>query len=98
MKAEDFSLELDGIRDELAVLPTVMGMGTEEADRHARSRTEELRRQLQDLDIILQLHMTEGNGQTILAEIGRLRRLLDESQPHPLLGLGRMPICVGPRH
>lgn len=98
MNAEDFSLELDGIRDELAVLPTVIGMGTEEADRHARRRTEELRRQLQDLDIILQLHMKEGHGQTILAEIGRLRRLLDESQPHPLLGLGRMPIGVGPRH
>lgn len=98
MNVEAFSLELDGIRDELAVLPAVMMMGTDEAERHAGRRKEELRRQLQDLDIILQMHMGEEQGQTILAEIGRLRQLLNESMPNPLMGFGRMPVGIGPRH
>lgn len=87
MNYEDFSCELQEIRDELAVLPILQRIGSIEAERHATRRHNELHRWLRDLTNILRMHSLGDDDSKLLAEISVLGKRLD-SIGAPTLAMG----------
>ena len=87
MNYDDFSCELQEIKDELAVLPVLQRIGTCEAERHTARRTVELRRNLRDLASILRMHSLGDDDSRLLAEISGLGKRLD-SIGVPTLAMG----------
>jgi len=88
---EDFSCELQEIRDELAVLPVLKRIGSSEAERHTARRTVELRKNLRDLANILRMHSLGDADNQLQAEIMVLGKRLDNiSIPTLAMATGRI--------